>query len=89
MIRPASVPETTCKAFPVPGSDQAQRALMIGPWPVHAFSQTFAHRRRLRVDERAITLDSDLSVDMDIIADEVDAIVRLLGDDLKAFLSQA
>jgi hypothetical protein len=47
-----------------------------------------AHRRRLRVDEQASTLDSDLSVDMEIMAEELDAIVRLLGDDLKAFLSQ-
>jgi hypothetical protein len=48
-----------------------------------------AHRRRLRVDEQAITLDSDLSADVEIMAEELDAIVRLLGDDLKAFLSKA
>jgi hypothetical protein len=42
MIRPTSVPETAWKAFPVPGSDQAERVFMIGPWPVHAFSLTTA-----------------------------------------------
>ncbi|HTG25000.1 MAG TPA: hypothetical protein VK681_33585 [Reyranella sp.] len=47
-----------------------------------------AHRRRIRVDEQAITLDSDLFVDMEIMAEELHAIARLLGDDFKGFLSE-
>ena len=43
----------------------------------------------LRVDERAIALDSELSAEMEITAEELDAIVRLLGNDLKSFLSEA
>ena len=48
-----------------------------------------AHRRRLRVDDQAITLDSELAAAMEITAEELDAIARLLGDDLKTFLSEA
>ena len=43
----------------------------------------------LRVDEQAIALDSDLSTEMDITPEELDAIVRLLGNDLQIFLSEA
>jgi hypothetical protein len=45
-------------------------------------------RKRLRVDEPAIALDSDLCADLEIAAGELDAIARLLGDDLKPFLSR-
>jgi hypothetical protein len=48
-----------------------------------------AHRRRLRVEEQAFTLDSDLSVNMEIKAEELDAIGRLLGDELKTLLSES
>jgi hypothetical protein len=34
-------------------------------------------------------IESDLSADMEIVADELDAIARLLGDDLRTFLSRA
>jgi hypothetical protein len=54
---------------------------------VRAACRDAAHRRRLGVDEQAITFDSELSVGMEIMAEELDAIARLLGDDLKAFLS--
>ena len=43
----------------------------------------------LPVDGQAIALDSDLSMEMDITAEELDAIARFLGDDLKTFLSEA
>jgi hypothetical protein len=45
-------------------------------------------RKHLRVDEQAIAIDSDLSADMEISAEELDAIARLVGDDLRAFLSR-
>jgi hypothetical protein len=48
-----------------------------------------ARRRRLRVDEPAITVDSELAAAMEITAEELDAIARLLGDDVKTFLSEA
>jgi hypothetical protein len=43
----------------------------------------------VRVDEQAIDLDSDLSAETDITGEELDAIARLLGNDLKTFLSDA
>jgi hypothetical protein len=45
-------------------------------------------RKHLRVDEQAVAIDGDLSADMEIGAEELDAIARLLGDDLRAFLSR-
>ena len=44
-------------------------------------------RKRMRVDEQALALDSDLFADMEITAEELDAIARLLADDLEALLS--
>lgn len=43
--------------------------------------------RRLRADDQAIALECDLSGDQEITTEDLDAIARLLGDDLKAFLS--
>ena len=45
-------------------------------------------RRRARVDDRLLELASDLSADLEITAEELDAIARLLGDDLKTFLCE-
>ncbi len=46
-------------------------------------------RRRQRVVDRELTLESELSDDLGITDEELDAIGRLLGDDLKAMLSGA
>ena len=46
-------------------------------------------RKHLFVDERTTALDSDLCASVEITAEELDAIARLLGDDLKTFLSEA
>jgi hypothetical protein len=43
----------------------------------------------MRIGEQAIALDSDLSVHAEITSEELEAIGRLLGDDLKNFLSEA
>jgi hypothetical protein len=43
----------------------------------------------LRVDEQAIALDSDLSTEMGITAEELDAIAQLLGNDPETFLSES
>jgi len=45
-------------------------------------------RRHARVGESATSLKSDLSVSIEITTEELDAIARLLGDDLKCVLSK-
>jgi len=45
--------------------------------------------RRQVADSHELAIESGLSVDLEIAADELNAIARLLGDDLKIFLSQA
>lgn len=47
----------------------------------------FLLRHGRRLGEGELVLQSDLSSDLEITPDEIDAIARLLGDDLKAFLS--
>lgn len=39
--------------------------------------------------EHEYTIEGDLSAHLEIATDELDAIARLLGDDLKIFLTQA
>jgi hypothetical protein len=55
---------------------------------VCAAGKTVPVRRRQRVDEQAIAMESELSPDMETTVEELDAIARLLGDDLKAILSK-
>lgn len=50
---------------------------------------TLPPRRRRREDEGEPVLQSDFSADLQITADELDAIGRLLGEDLKTFLSES
>jgi hypothetical protein len=57
------------------------------PIPCAAGRNTLA-QSRLHVDERPLALESDLSTDMEITAEELDAIARLLGDELNTFLSK-
>ena len=60
----------------------------VRPDPTDAAAGTKLPPRRDRhVGEDEPSLKSDLSADLEVTADELDAIARLLGDDLKAFLS--
>jgi hypothetical protein len=56
---------------------------------VRAVERDTVHCGHLRVDEQAVTLDSDLSADLQILDEELAAIARFLGDDLRIFLSEA
>jgi hypothetical protein len=45
-------------------------------------------QKRLCVDEQASFVDSDLSANLEITVEELDAIALLMGDDFKSFLSE-
>jgi len=47
------------------------------------------HARSQRVGDRALALESDLSCDMPIADEEVDAITRLLGEFLEKLLASS
>ena len=82
---------TENESFKVSGSNNGHVSANVCPWPIRAVNRILhcAHaRKHLRVDEQAIAIDSDLSADMEIAAEELDAIARLLGDELKTFLSE-
>ena len=47
-----------------------------------------AEKPRSRHDRTTLALESNLSGDMEITSKEIEVIARLLGDDLKTFLSE-
>jgi hypothetical protein len=47
-----------------------------------------AGKPRSRHDRTTLALESTLSSDMEITSKEIEVIARLLGDDLKTFLSE-
>jgi hypothetical protein len=47
-----------------------------------------AEKRRSRHDTTTLALETSLSGDMEITREEIEAIARLLGDDLKTFLAE-
>jgi hypothetical protein len=49
----------------------------------------WSRRRRPRVDDHVYEIDSDLSCDMVVSDQELDAIARLLGEELEKLLSGA
>jgi hypothetical protein len=73
-----------CPRPPLQGAARANRASQPDRSPI-----LWSRRRRQCVDDHVYKIDSDLSGDMVVSDQELDAIARLLGEELEKILSGA